>query len=245
MTMSSTLLYSELTRAILDLATRERTRHRESKRADDYFYSYGIYTTPLRALLNSYKPRILALELESRLKLALRLYKTRVSEYASAATFILALSRRELTPAHFAQLDRMLDHYHSWGTTDDLCVNVMYALVEKYPRESIALCRRWNRSPNPWKRRASVVAFTRRIGASGKFTREVLALCENLLWDEEDLVQKGVGWTLKDNLHGNKPEVLAYVKDLRRRGVSSVITLYAIRDLKGKERAEVLRIKQA
>ena len=31
---------------------------------------------------------------------------------------------------------------------------------------------------------------------------------------------------------------------LRRKGVSSVITLYAIRDVKGKEGQEVLKIKQ-
>jgi len=33
-----------------------------------------------------------------------------------------------------------------------------------------------------------------------------------------------------------------YVKALRRKGVSPVITLYAIRDVKGKERQEVLKI---
>ncbi|MDH5462438.1 MAG: hypothetical protein OEX09_09495 [Candidatus Bathyarchaeota archaeon] len=32
-------------------------------------------------------------------------------------------------------------------------------------------------------------------------------------------------------------------ESLRRKGVSSVITLYAIRDLKGKEREEILKTK--
>jgi len=35
-----------------------------------------------------------------------------------------------------------------------------------------------------------------------------------------------------------------YVKALGRKGVSPVITLYAIRDVKGKEEQEVLEIKQ-
>ena len=41
----------------------------------------------------------------------------------------------------------------------------------------------------------------------------------------------------------HRERVLDYVKSLRRRGVSSTITLYAIRDLKGEERREVLSIK--
>jgi len=89
-------------------------------------------------------------------------------------------------------------------------------------------------------RRASVVTFARKVGESGEFTEEVLELCENLIWSKEDYVRKGVGWALKDNMRGSKKKVQDYVKSLRERGVSSVITLYAIRDLKSRERKEVL-----
>lgn len=91
-----------------------------------------------------------------------------------------------------------------------------------------------------WKRRASVVIFVRKIGESGKFTNEALAFCENLLWDKEDLVQKGVGWCLKDIMRGDQKKVFAYIKKLRKQGVCTTITLYAIRDLTGKERSEIL-----
>jgi len=105
------------------------------------------------------------------------------------------------------------------------------------------LLRKWNSSKSLWKRRASVVTFTRKIGISGDFTDEALELCDNLIWEKEDYVRKGVGWALKDNMRGAKKKVLEYVKSLRRQGISSVITLYAIRDLKGKEREEVFNIK--
>jgi 3-methyladenine DNA glycosylase AlkD len=111
-----------------------------------------------------------------------------------------------------------------------------------YPKEVLKILRRWNTAESLWKRRASVVAFTRRVGASGKFTDEALSLCDNLVWDMEDYVRKGVGWALKDLMRGDKEKVLKYVKELRRKGVSAVITLYAIRDLEGKERKEVLNI---
>jgi hypothetical protein len=53
------------------------------------------------------------------------------------------------------------------------------------------------------------------------------------------MVRKAVGWAFKDVTCCDKKKVLDYVKSLRRRRVSSVITLYAVRDLKGKEREEI------
>jgi 3-methyladenine DNA glycosylase AlkD len=69
-------------------------------------------------------------------------------------------------------------------------------------------------------------------------------LCEKLIWDKEDIVQKGVGWALKDNLRSAPDRVLPYIKDLRQRGVPATITLYAIRDLKGAKRKEILAARK-
>ena len=66
---------------------------------------------------------------------------------------------------------------------------------------------------------------------------------ENLIWDSEDLVLKGVGWALRDSIQGAKQRIIEYVKSLRSRGVSSKVTIYAIENLEGEERKEVLKIK--
>jgi len=42
-----------------------------------------------------------------------------------------------------------------------------------------------------------------------------------------------VDGVLKDTMSTDGQRVLEYVKTLRRKGVSSTITLYAIRDIKG------------
>ena len=89
-----------------------------------------------------------------------------------------------------------------------------------------------------------MVTFVRKVAESGEFTEKVIHLCEILIWDEEDIVQKGVGWALKDNLRSAPERIFPYIKDLRRKGVSSTITLYAIRDLRGAKRQEVLAVKK-
>ncbi len=64
--------------------------------------------------------------------------------------------------------------------------------------------------------------------------------CETLKFDPEDMVQKGVGWCLKDLMKADQDRVADYVMLLREQKVPSVITLYAIRDLKGDLRQKVL-----
>jgi 3-methyladenine DNA glycosylase AlkD len=212
---------------------------------DDEFIAYGLNTPAWRAIMRGFRPRIQALSLEARLGLAELLFAEGEGWLGHSAIYVLALSVGELGPQHLERLDRMADRFTGWSHVDDVCISVLQPLLLAYRAETLALLELWNRSPNRWKRRASVVAFVRKIGESGEFTEEALRLCENLVDDPEDLVRKGVGWALKDVMRGDRERVLAYVKDLRHRGVSAVITLYAIRDLKGAERAEVLRSRPA
>jgi 3-methyladenine DNA glycosylase AlkD len=122
-------------------------------------------------------------------------------------------------------------------------INVLQPLLLRYPKEVAILLNKWNKSKNPWERRASVVVFVRTIGETGKYTKQCIKLCNNLLEDQERLVLQGVGWALKDTMRGDKKRVLDYVKKLRQQAVSSVITLYALRDLRGKAKSDVLKVK--
>lgn len=192
--------------------------------------------------MREFRPRFLALSLEQRLELAERLLAERIGEMGHSGIHVLALRVRDLGPQHFDRLDRLADDFTGWSHVDDFCIGVLQPLLLNHREATLRLLERWNRSPGRWKRRASVVAFVRKVGESGAFTDEALRLCENLIWDPEDLVQKGVGWALKDNLRSAPERVIAYVKELRRRGVPATITLYAIRDLRGARRAEVLAV---
>lgn len=207
------------------------------------YKSYGIRESEERELINRYLKRFKQLSLEERFELVKMLFSSLFSEQAAFGNAIMELSLEDLNPAHYGFLDEIVAYLSNWAETDWLCIRIMQPLLRKYPKETLGLMRKWNVSENMWKRRASVVTFTRKIGESGRFTDEVLELCNNLIWDKEDFVRKGVGWALKDNMRGAKQKVLQYVKSLRRKGVSSVITLYAIRDLKCEERKEVLNIK--
>jgi len=211
---------------------------------EDEFVAFGLKTDVWRDVMRGFRARINGLSLEDRLDLADGLFGMRIGELGHSAIYALALSTSELGPQHFKRLDRMADGFTGWSHVDDFCIAVLQPLLLAHRPETLALLERWSRSPNRWKRRASVVAFVRKVGESGDFTEEALRLCENLVGDPEDLVQKGVGWALKDLMRGDRERVLEYVKELRCRGAPATITLYAIRDLRGRERDEVLQVRR-
>jgi 3-methyladenine DNA glycosylase AlkD len=219
-------------------AARDQRFHR-----NEDFTSYGIRNADLRELLRGFRSCFRQLSFFERLRLAERLLRSGINEEAGVAVFLLAISHSELKPEHFHHLDGFLEQFHSWATTDDFCINVLQPLLLQHREEVLDLLVTWSASENRWKRRASVVAFVRKIGASGDFTAVALQRCDALKWDQDDLVRKGVGWALKDVMRGEREPVIDFVRELRRQGVSSTITLYAVRDLEGEERDRVLAIR--
>lgn len=238
-------LYSEIVRQLEERADVEVASKKIAKAK--YFGvkidSYGLREPEEKELIESYLGSLGQLSLDARLQLAKMFYASDFSEQVNFGDAILGHSLDELTPDHYEFLDEIGSCLSNWAETDWFCIDILQSLLRKYPEETLKLLRKWNSSDSLWKRRASVVTFARKIGVSGDFTDEALELCDNLIWDEEDYVRKGVGWALKENMRGAKKRVLDYVKSLRLKGVSSVITLYAIRDLRGRERKEVLKIK--
>ncbi|MGA9387495.1 MAG: DNA alkylation repair protein [Candidatus Bathyarchaeia archaeon] len=237
-------LHSEVAQQLERKADAEVAKMAEYYHKTSGHLAYGVRTSELREMIKEYCSIFKQLSLKEKLELAKMFFRSGIDEQCSFGNAILEHGVKEMRPADFRLLDKIAEYLNNWATTDGLCIGTLQPLLLAYPKEILSLLRRWNKSENLWKRRASVVAFTRKIGSSGKFTDEALGLCNNLLWDEKDMVRKGVGWALKDVMRGDKRRVLDYVKSLRRKGVSSVITLYAIRALKGKERDEILAIEQ-
>ncbi len=172
---------------------------------DKDYATYGLSASDYTDLYGIFNPRFEALDLDPRLSLADRWAKSGNTTLTHLGVHLLRLSVRAgmLGPAHLGFLDELLESFRGWGNTDMFCGAVLQPLLEAYTGEVVDLLRRWNASGNRMKRRASVVAFTRCTAKSGRYIDVILALCENLIWDEEDLVRKGVGWALKDNIRAD------------------------------------------
>lgn len=92
-------------------------------------------------------------------------------------------------------LDRWVDDVSGWGLTDALAGGLLGPLVLGHP-ERIRDLARWGRSPNPWRRRASLYALSRtvRSGELGPAFR----LIDPLRADPDRWVQRAVGTWLRE-----------------------------------------------
>ncbi|MCG8494109.1 MAG: DNA alkylation repair protein [Sneathiellales bacterium] len=212
----------------------------DANEPDPRYLGYGVRAPEMKRFLNSLKPAFKSLEEEQKIELARRLIGSGYGEQKTVALMLLEQVPEYFTPERFDELEALIRGLQGWSKIDSYTKLFLKRVLEDHKEEFIELLKTWNSDADLWLRRASVVIFTRKVAKSGLYKDIALANCNALIDDPEHLVQTGVGWCLRDLMRWHKEEILKYVIDLRKRGVSSTITLYALRDIKGDERKAVL-----
>jgi len=224
----------------LETAGRKSQYQADANEPDPRYKSYGVRADGKKSIIRAHRKAMRGLQRQEHLKLARELIESEYGEQQSIALFILEPIADYFSPDKFDQLDEYVRYLRGWSKIDSYTGALLRDVLFQHPDEFIDLVGQWNQDEDLWLRRASVVLFTRKVAKTGIFNDVALKFCENLVNDPEVMVQKGVGWSLKDLMRSDKERIIDYVIDLRARRVSSVITLYAIKDSKGKERTEIL-----
>jgi 3-methyladenine DNA glycosylase AlkD len=102
----------------------------------------------------------------------------------------------------------------NWAACDSFCNHTIGDFIEKFP-EYIGELKCWTQSDNRWMRRAAAVSLI--VPAKhGKYLDDVLEIAGLLLIDNDDMVQKGYGWLLKEAGRKHQKEVFDYVMHNRK-----------------------------
>ncbi len=161
------------------------------------------------------------------------LFKSGVLEEAALANEVLARFWRRFGAEHWPLFDRWIDCFTCWGTTDSFCVKVLGHLVLRDGAPQGRL-RAWASSPHLWHRRAALACLIRAL-RKGREIALLYELADQLLSDEQDLVQKAIGWTFKELTKGDPQAVIAYVRTRRDR-MTSLARRYACERLTAEQR---------
>ena len=208
----------------------------DANEPDPRYLGYGVRAPEMKRFLARLKPEFSALGTEQKIELATRLITSGYGEQKAVAIPLLEQVHAHFTPDRFDQLEALVRGLHGWSKIDSITKRLLPDVLERHRKETLELLGNWNACDDRWLRRASVVLFTRKVAKSVIFKDVALRHCDALIHDDEHLVQTGVGWCLRDLMRRHKEELLAYVVRLRKAGVSSKITLYALRDIKGEAR---------
>jgi len=168
------------------------------------------------------------------------LIEDRYLEMKSVGIEVLARYRRDFAPRLLPIWKRWLaeDHSANWATTDAICGALIGPLILKHPDLGAQL-RVWSRHSNMWVRRASIVGLIPRA-RRGESLDLVYEIAKRLHADSEDLIQKAVGWALRE---AGKTDPARLERYLRANGpaIPRTTLRYAIERFPGAKRRALLK----
>jgi 3-methyladenine DNA glycosylase AlkD len=184
--------------------------------------SRGWYTAELRKVAYRFH-RVLLREhgLDYLVSVADQLFSGSVLEEKNIAVMLLEKSVGQFGPKQFLLFDEWLDRVSSWADHDAL-VHYLISPMVADDSARLPVIFRWARSPNRWRRRAACVALIR--GARQRMFRpEIARLSEVLLGDDDDMVQKGLGWLLREYAKADAVPAVKLLMKLRARAPRLVL----------------------
>ena len=181
---------------------------------------YGLSTPQEMEIVKRFYPRVKG-DLPLALEVAGELVESRVLEEASIGVRLLRRMTRLFTPELFEVFDGWVDHLTNWANTDGLSTWLISETVRLEPGLTERLLK-WTGSENRWRRRAAAVSLVP-IARKGEMLDEAFEVADRLMADGDDMVQKGVGWLLKEASREHTEEVRDYL--LRWRDDTSALVL--------------------
>lgn len=184
--------------------------------------SHGWYTADLRRLARWTSREVVAAGgLELLLGAADRMFSGPSLEEKNFAVLLLETSVKHCGEPEFRRFESWLSRVTSWSDHDALVHNLIGAMMVAQPTR-VALVFRWARSGNRWRRRAAAVSLIR--GARRHmFFWEIVRLSDMLLRDDDDMVQKGLGWLLRETAKADPRKTVPYLMRIRDRAPRLVL----------------------
>jgi 3-methyladenine DNA glycosylase AlkD len=188
----------------------------------DEIKSHGWYTASLRkAAVAARRDIQKRFGLEFLVQVAEKLFNGSVLEEKVLAVFLLEKLTSEFGDAEFRRFESWLPRISSWADHDALVHDLIGPMIVAKP-ERTAFAFRNAKSRDRWRRRAACVGLiqgTRRR----MFFREVTRVSNVLLDDQEDMVQKGLGWLLRETAKANATRTVPYLMRIRTRAPRLVL----------------------
>ncbi len=184
--------------------------------------SRGWYTAALRRAIRGCRREILR-EHDFRFltEVADQLFSGPVLEEKTAGVFLLEALDAQCGDREFRMFELWLDRISSWADHDGLVHYLIAPMVAAKPAR-MKFVFRWAKSPSRWHRRAACVALIR--GARAKmFFPEIVKLSDLLLRDKDDMVQKGLGWLLRETAKFDAKRTVPYLMKIRGRAPRLVL----------------------
>lgn len=209
----STKIITEIRKKLIELSD-EKTRISGERFFKEAVKQHGVKTATVIKLAQDYQKQVLSLGKQNVWKLCEELWTSGYTEQSFIACHWALALKKEYTPEDFTVLEYWIHKYVSnWASCDTLCNHPVAECVMAYP-ELAKRTLQWTKSENRWVKRASAVTYI--IPArKGLFTDIIFRTAKTLMYDPDDMVQKGYGWMLKAYSQYDTPKVFDFIMEYK------------------------------
>jgi len=176
--------------------------------------SYRWRTGDLRrAVVHKRREILKQFDLKFLLQVADNLFNGDINEDKNAAVFLLEDLTDKFGDPEFSLLKSWLPRISNWSDHDALVHYLIGPMIATKPARAKNVFR-WAKSPDRWHRRAACVALIQ--GTRQKmFFPEIVRLSIQLLHDPDDMVQKGLGWLLRETAKADPKRTVQHLRRIR------------------------------
>ena len=200
--------------------------------------SRGWYTAELRKVSRRFRRAILAEHgLPYLLLVADQLFRGEMLEEKNFDVMLLEGMTTQFSRGEFKLFESWLDRVSTWADHDAL---VHYLIGPMVAADDTYLTRlpRWAKKKDVWHQRAAAVSLIHSTRQHKHFDH-IQRMTELLLTSDDDMVQKGLGWLLREAAKANPVQTVAYLMTIRDRTPRLVLRT-ACETLDRQTRARVL-----
>jgi len=187
---------------------------------------YGVRTPEVRELAWIAYRDVKLWPVSERDRFVTELWKGGMLEEGVLVSHLYRRFAKTCDEREFRMFEQWLDRYvRNWSHCDGVSTWLIAASIANRPGLSDRLAG-WTKSKNRWKRRSAAVSLIQEA-KRGSNTETIFHICGLLLNDTDDMVQKGVGWLLKETYPKKPREVLDFLDSWRARAPRLVLRLAA------------------
>jgi 3-methyladenine DNA glycosylase AlkD len=171
---------------------------------------YGVKVPLVRKIAAKFWQEIRSLEKKEVFLLCEELFRSGYMEESFVVSEWLPKMAEQFEPDDIYTFKRWIETYvTNWAECDSFCNHTVGDFIQKFPK-CMSQLKSWAKSSNRWLKRAAAVSLI--VPAKkGAFLPDALEICDFLLTDADDMVQKGYGWLLKEESRVHQKEVFNYI----------------------------------
>lgn len=211
--MNISTIADEIVRTLKDLGDPERVEYMKTVIPTSSQQSLGVTNPHIKTVLNELKKLYASWTPQEWIELCKALVAKDIIECQGLAYELIGRNRKLLDALSYADLEDLWRNLDNWASVDHFTVGIYGVLwgrgVVKDAHIDALL-----KSENFWDRRVAVVATValnlKSRGGKGD-TPRTLAVCERVVDDHQDMIQKALSWSLRELSKRDREAVVAFM----------------------------------